>query len=263
MASSDQPAPRRGAAALLRRLSEQRGTGLVAGLIGLLIGGSAVAIWAGQRAPAAGDRGQIEAIVRDYVLANPGIIPEAMERLQQQQMATAIDANRAGFETPFAGAWAGAGDGDVVLVEFFDYACGFCRKSNPDVDRLLREDARLKVVWRELPVLGPDSEAAAQVSLAAASEGRFRQFHDRLFAAGRPDPATVAAAQQAAGVTAQQVAVMRTSLRAREEIARNYELARSINATGTPTFVVGDKVLQGAVGYEALKAAIAEARAGS
>ena len=231
----------------------------VAGLVGIAIGGTAVAL-AGGGLGALGDpdRNRIEKIVHDYVLAHPEIIPQAMERLQAREMATAVDANRAAFETPFASAWAGAEKGDVVLVEFFDYACGFCRKSNSDIERLLREDKQLKVVWRELPVLGPDSMAAAQASLAAARQGKFRQFYDRMFEAGRPTPAAVAAARQATGV-----APVPLSPDMQAEIDKNYQLARAINATGTPTFVVGDQVLQGAVGYRALKEAIGAARAAS
>ena len=195
-------------------------------------------------------------IVRSYLLRNPEVIAEGIQRLQERQLAKVIDANRPAFETPYAGAWAGAKDGDVVLVEFFDYACGFCRKSNADLDRLLKEDPKLKIVWREWPVLGPDSESAAKASLAAAAAGRFKPFHDTLFAAGRPNAEAVAAAQKAVGTTG---APQDSSA----ELARNYELARAIVANGTPTFVVGDKVLRGAVGYDALKAAIAEARARS
>ena len=164
------------------------------------------------------------------------------------------------FETPYAGAWAGAQNGDVTLVEFFDYACGYCRKSNADVDRLLREDPRLKVVWREWPVLGQDSERAALVSLAAAQAGTYRKFYDAMFAAGRPSPEALARAQQAAGVSAQAVAQIQASPAAGAELARNHQLAQSVGASGTPTFVVGDEVLQGAVGYDALKKAIETAR---
>ena len=153
-------------------------------------------------------------------------------------------------------AWAGAADGDVVLVEFFDYACPYCRATNGDVDRLLREDPRLKVVWRELPVLGPDSEAAARVSLAAARQGRFRQFHERMFALGRPTEAVVAAAARRRGVRREG----ESAEAAAPSSPAIIELARAIGASGTPTFVVGDRVLQGAVGYDALKAAIAAAR---
>lgn len=229
---------------------------LAAAVLGLAVGASVMA-FAGQGG-GGGDRSQIEGIVREYILANPEILPEAMERLQQRDAARVVDQNRAALETPFHGAWAGAQDGDVVLVEFFDYACGFCRSSNPDVERLLREDDRLKVVWRELPVLGPDSEAAARASLAAARQGRFTQFYERLFALGRPSASNVAGALQAAGVGASV-----PEAEARGEIQKNMQLAQAIGATGTPTFVVGDKVLEGAVGYEALKAAIDAARARS
>ena len=241
----------------IERISGDRRKTLGAGLVGVLIGGVAVALASQSGVGAADpDRARIEGIVRDYILAHPEIIPEAVQLLQDRQLAQAIDGNRAAYETPFAGAWAGAEDGDVVLVEFFDYACGFCRQSNPDIDRLLAEDDKLKVVWRELPVLGPDSQVAAEASLAAAREGDFRAFHETLFSLGRPTAANIAEAKETVGVT-----TLVPAAEARAEIDKNYELARAVNATGTPTFVVGDQVLQGAVGYDALKQAIAEARA--
>lgn len=218
-------------------------TALAASLIGALVGGGAVAYGSRQS-------------VRDYLLENPEVLPEAMERLRAREAAKMVSASRTTLERPFAGAWAGAADGDVVLVEFFDYACGYCRKSNADVDRLLREDPKLKVVWREWPVLGPDSEKASRASLAAAQAGRFKPFHDALFAAGRPTAEALAKARAGAGLGADLPAAV-----ADQELARNFELARGLEATGTPTFVVGDQILQGAVGYEALRDAIKEARA--
>jgi protein-disulfide isomerase len=219
-------------------------TALAAGLVGALIGGGAVAYGSRQS-------------VRDYLLENPEILPEAMDRLREREAAKAVSANRSALETPFAGAWAGAADGDVVLVEFFDYACGFCRKSNADVERLLREDPKLKVVWREWPVLGPDSEAAARASLAAALAGRFKPFHDQLYAAGKPNADALARARAAIGLSGDLPAAA-----ADRELAKNFQLARNLEATGTPTFVVGDRVFQGAVGYEALRDAVKEAREG-
>jgi protein-disulfide isomerase len=203
-----------------------------------------------------GDRTRTERIVHDYVLQHPELIPEAVQRLQDRELAKVIDANRAAYETPFGSAWAGAEDGDVVLVEFFDYSCAFCRKSNPDVERLLSEDKKLKVVWREFPVLGNDSVTAAQASLAAAKQGKFRAFHDALFETARPTAAALAAAQAASGMIPQPV-----TADIHAEIEKNYELARAVRASGTPQFVVGDKALQGAVGYQSLKDAIAAARA--
>jgi protein-disulfide isomerase len=218
------------------------GPWLAAAAVGALFGAAAMWIASGP-------------IVHDYLLRHPEAIAEGLHRLQERQYASVIDANRADFETPYVGAWAGAKNGDVVLVEFFDYACGFCRKSNADLDRLLKEDPKLKIVWRDWPVLGPDSEAAAKASLAAAAFGRFKPFHDALFAAGRPSPSAVAAAERAAGIAAPA-----PPKDADGELARNYDLARAVGANGTPTFVIGDKVLRGAVGYDVLKASIAEAR---
>ncbi len=217
-------------------------TALIAGLVGLAVGAGAMLLANGY-------------FIRSYLLEHPEILPEAMDRLHQRQAAQAIERHRAALERPFHGAWAGAADGDVVLVEFFDYACGYCRASNPDVERLLREDPRLRVVWRDYPVLGPASDRAAIASLAAAKAGRFRRFYDRLFATARPTEASIAVARTAAGL-----GEVELTAEMRDELERNFELGRAIGATGTPTFVIGDRVLQGAVGYEALKEAIAAAR---
>jgi protein-disulfide isomerase len=230
-------------------------TNLVAALGGLLVGAVGVAAYYGFQGP---DRAATERIVHDYILEHGELLPQAMERVRLREASVAVGRHRAALETPYHGAWAGAEDGDVVLVEFFDYACSFCRVSNPEVERLLREDPRLKVVWRELPVLGPGSEAAAHVSLAAARQGRFRQFHDRMFALGRPTETVIAQALAETGVQA-----AAPTPESRAELVRNIELARALGTSGTPTFVVGDRVFEGAVGYEALKAAIAEARAAS
>jgi protein-disulfide isomerase len=218
----------------------------IAVLLGVLIGAGAMALANGY-------------LVRSYLLSHPEVLPEAMQRLRDRESAKFVDAYRRQLETPFAGAWAGARDGDVVLVEFFDYACPYCRKTNADVARLAAEDPKLKLVWREWPVLGPDSQNAAEVSLAAAQKGRFKPYHDALFSLGRPSAETIRAAQQAAGISDADVAAVRGA-RSNAELAQNYELARGLGATGTPTFVIGDRVLQGAVGYEALKQAVKDAR---
>ena len=201
--------------------------------------------------------------VRDYILEHPEIIPEAMELLRARETAKAIDANRSAIETPFAGAWAGAEDGDVVLVEFFDYACGYCRASLPHIERLLAEDKGLKIVFRELPVLGPASETAARLSLAAAELGKHKAFHDALFAAGPPSDQSIAAARETAGLALAPARETAMSPAVQRELETNFTLARQLGFNGTPSWVVGDKALSGAVGYEALKDAIAAARAGS
>jgi protein-disulfide isomerase len=191
-------------------------------------------------------------IVRQGMLADPQILVEASDALRDNQTAPLIASSRAALETPFASSWKGAEKPEVVLVEFYDYACPYCKASNPHVDRLLQENPGLRVVYRELPILGQDSVQAARLSLAASKAGRFRQFHDALYAAGRPAPDTNAAAARVANIAptpAQDPAI-------EAELKRNFEMASRLGATGTPLFVVGDRVLNGAVGYDALKQAI-------
>jgi DSBA-like thioredoxin domain-containing protein/copper resistance ScsC-like protein len=197
---------------------------------------------------------RIEHIVHDYVINHPEILDEAISHRGDLERAKLVNDNRKDIETPFASAWAGARDGDVTLVEFFDYACTFCRANNADITRLLEEDPNLKVVWREFPVLGENSVTAAQASLAAAKQGKFRQFHDALYAAGPPSPESIARVQKAVGVTPIQ------SVEFTQEIDKNHDLAVRLRSQGTPTFVIGDKIFYGLQSYEAMKAAIAEAR---
>ena len=196
-------------------------------------------------------------IVRQGLLADPRILSDTVDALRDAQYAPVLAANRAAIETPFGSSWKGSIKPDVTLVEFFDYACPYCKASNPAVDRLLQEDKGLRVVYRELPILGPDSVTAARLSLEASKLGRFAQFHDTLWATGRPAPDTNAKAAQAAGIAPQPV----QDAEIETELNRNMKLAGELGATGTPVFVVGDRVMNGAVGYDSLKDAIAKARA--
>jgi protein-disulfide isomerase len=196
-------------------------------------------------------------IVRQGLMADPQILVAAADALRDRQYEPTLTAQRAAIETPYASSWKGAAKPDVVLVEFFDYACPYCKASNPHIEQLLREDKGLRVVYRELPILGPESVAAARLSLAASKAGHFRQFHDTLWAAGRPGPETIAVASRAAGLQTP----VTPSPDAEAELNRNFKLAGALGATGTPLFVVGNKVMNSAAGYETLKKAIADARA--
>lgn len=197
-------------------------------------------------------------IVRSGIMADPHILVDAGEALRDRQYAPLLAQHRAAIETPFATSWKGASKPDVTVVEFYDYACTYCKASNPDLERLIKEDQGVRVVYRELPILGPQSVTAARLSLAASKAGRFNQFHDTLWQAGRPGPETIAQASQAAGIAPQPVA----SAEIEAELKKNFELAGALGATGTPLFVIGDRVLNSAVGYDELKKAVADARNG-
>ena len=199
-----------------------------------------------------------ERLVREALLSNPEMIIEASDALRDKQYAQTLAPIRASLETPFHSSWKGAAKPDVTLTYFFDYSCGYCRQSNPDIERLIAEDKGLRVVYRELPILGPDSVAAARVSLAASKAGKFTAYHDALYAAGRPGPDTIAIAARAAGVPAQPG----NDPAQEAELQANMGLASQLGATGTPLFVVGDRVINSAVGYDGLKEAIKAARKG-
>src|SRR4051812_21171334 len=195
-------------------------------------------------------------IVRQGLLADPKILTETVEALRDAQYAPMLAVNRAALETPFGSSWKGAAKPEGTLVEFFDYACPYCKASNPAVDRLIKEDRGLRGVYREMPILGPDSVAAARLSLEASKAGRFAKFHDTLWAVGRPAPDSNSQAAQAAGIDPEPQA----NPEIEAELARNMKLAGELGATGTPVFVIGDRVMNGAVGYDTLKDAIAKAR---
>jgi protein-disulfide isomerase len=195
-------------------------------------------------------------IVRAGMMADPSVLVDASAALRDSQYAPVLAQHRAEIETPFASSWKGASNPDVTLVEFFDYACPYCKASNPAIERLLSEDDRLRVVYRELPILGPDSVTAARLSLAASKAGRFAKFHDTLWDAGRPSSQTLATASAAAGIPAKPS----DSADIEAELKKNFALAGDLGATGTPLFVVGDRVMNSAVGYDELKKAVAAAR---
>lgn len=206
-------------------------------------------------------REAVEAIVRQYILEHGDVIPQAMQRLQDREVTKLLDSNRAEIEAPFAGAWAGAKDGDVVLVEFFDYNCPYCRAGFPDMQRLLREDGKLKIVYRDLPVLGPASDEAAMASLSAARQGRYAAFHDALITGARPSHERTIAVVRQARLNEAETARDMAAPALKAEVRKNLDLARALGVTGTPTYVVGNRILSGAVGYAELKKAVAEARA--
>ena len=202
------------------------------------------------------DKVRVERVVRDYVLANPELIPQAMQKLQERDSAKAVAASRGAIEQPYAGAWIGNPKGDVTLVEYYDYNCGYCRAILPTLQKLVEQDPQLRIVFKELPVLSEQSRVAARAALAAAQQNRFKPFHDALYAAGPVSDATIAAAGRTAGVNL--AAIPRD---ADATIRQNLDVAAKLGITGTPSWVVGDQVMTGALPIDQLQAAIVRARA--
>ena len=209
------------------------------------------------------DRKATEALVKAYILENPEIITDAIAILQQREVTERLSAAGNEIATPFPGAEAGNPKGDVTIVEFTDYNCGFCRASLPDMQRLLKSDGNIRLVYRELPILSQTSRIAALWALAAARQGKHKAFHDALFALGRADEPNIAAAAQTAGLNITAARSFAASPQANQEIERNLAMMHQIGFNGTPTFIIGDQILEGALGYEALQSAIEKARAKS
>jgi protein-disulfide isomerase len=206
------------------------------------------------------DRKATEALVRAYILENPEIITDAVAILQQREVTERLSAVGSDIAKPFPGAEAGNPKGDVTIVEFTDYNCGFCRASVPDVQRLLKSDGNIRLVYRELPILSQSSRDAALWALAAARQGKHKAFHDALFAGGRADEANIAAAARKAGLDMAAARAFAASPQASQEIERNLAFMQQIGFNGTPTFIIGDQILEGALGYDALKRAVEKAR---
>jgi protein-disulfide isomerase len=237
--------------------------GAVWAVAGMLLAGIAgAALAAGPAAaPAVGDKAAIEKIVRDYILAHPEIIPEAMTRLQNREVTKLLDSNRKEIETPFAGAVSGNPKGDVSVVVFFDYACPYCRQGHADVIKLAAADSGVRIVYRDFPVLSPASEEAAMASLSAAQQGHYERFHNAMFETpGKVSHERTVAMVRTAGLNEMQTAKDLAAPALKAEIKKNLELGRALGLTGTPSYVVGNQILSGAVGYDKLKEAVAAAR---
>lgn len=211
--------------------------------------------------PVAG-RGAMERVVRDYLLANPEILPEAMGVLKTRRVATEIAANRPAIVKPYGSAWIGNPNGDVTIVEYFDYNCGFCRASLPTIDRLVASDPGVRIVFRELPILSAESRTAAGLSLVAAEKGKFRAFHDALYAAGPITNASLTHAVVAAGLDPRAAQLAAQAPKVASEIDTNLAVAGRLEMSGTPSWVIGDRVFSTILSLEQLQAAVAVARAG-
>lgn len=232
---------------------------LYAGSVAVAVLGAAGGWWLGSSRGGSTDQAAIEAVVRNYLLENPEILPEAMERLRQRETEKQLAGAGDELTRPFPGAVLGNPAGSVVLVEFTDFACGYCRASVPEVEALIAANPQLKVVVRELPILSPASGDAARWALAAAEQGKFAAFHKAMFAAGRPDAATIATAAQAAGLDMERARRVIAEPRVAAELNRNLDLARQLKIDGTPSWVVGEQLFAGAVGRAVLQKAIDEA----
>lgn len=255
--------------ALLRRfgIAPVAGTLAIAGLIAL----TPEPVSAQAVSPTSdADKAAIEKIVRDYILQNPEIITEAVQILQsrKKQAETAADrqllaANRAALLDNSASPVGGNPKGDVTVVEFFDYRCGVCKRIHPIIDQLVKSDPQIRRVYKEWPILGPNSVLASRAAIASRKQGKYLSFHKVMMEANSAfGESAIMAMAESVGID---TARLRRDMRSAETdtvLRDNYALADRLKLNGTPSFVIGDTLLRGGRDLESLKAIVAEARAG-
>lgn len=222
--------------------------------------GDALAAQLARAGIGAQQRTALEALIRAYILDHPEVLPEALDRLQAREASDKLKPLRAALETPFPGAVLGNPRGKVTLVEFTDFACPYCKGSVADIDALIATNADLRVVVRELPIISPQSEPAARIALAAAAQGRFPAYFAAMFAGTHPDDAAIAAAAAKAGVNLDAARSYASRPEVGQELAQNIAYAHQLGLNGTPAFAIGGQLINGAIGRDALQAAINSAR---
>jgi protein-disulfide isomerase len=234
----------------------------------------AVAAAAPARAQSFNDaqRGEIERIVKDYLVAHPEVLQEVMSELEKKQTAAETEKQVAGVrahrEVLFNSAHQvtlGNPQGDVTMVEFFDYNCGYCKRALGDMLQLLKTDPKLKVVLKEFPVLGPGSKEAAEVAVAARMQDKsgkkYLEFHQKLLGGRGPaDKARALAAAKDAGFDMARLEKDMTSDEVKVTLDENLRVAEAIGLNGTPSYIIGADVVIGAQGYDALKEKVDAAR---
>ena len=220
-------------------------------------------------------RGEIETIIREYLLKNPGVLQEVIQEMERRQALADADKHRATIKELSPAIFdskhqvvIGNPQGDVTLVEFFDYNCGFCRRALADKIELMKNDPKLRIVLKEFPVLGEGSTQAAQVAVAVRMQDKtggrkYFEFHQKMFSTrGQIDRTRALAVVREIGLDAARAERDMTSPEVKQTLEESFKLAEALNINGTPTYVVGNQVIVGAVGVQPLREAVNITRCG-
>jgi len=239
---------------------------------------AAVLLFAGSSAVLAADaltpsqRKAVEETIKKYIEDHPEIIVEAFKAMQARQEAEEKAKTLSYLKNSgellrndpdsFVG---GNPDGDVTLVEFFDYRCSYCKKFHPVLAKLLATDPNIRVVYKEFPILGPQSDLASRAAIAALMSDRtkYLEFHNALMdARGNLDRRRIFDIAEENGIDPVQIAEDMESPEVKRVVARSYDLAKNLGIQGTPGFVVGDAIIPGYVNLNQMRKLVAEARSG-
>lgn len=194
---------------------------------------------------------QIKQIIHDYLVQNPQVLVEASKALQEKQMARqqaealkAIAANKVKLFNNPSSPTVGNPNGKVILVEFFDYQCGHCKAMNQVVQDVIKDNKNLKVIFKELPIFGDNSQYAAKAALAAANQNKYYQFHDALLATSNPlTKQKVMQAAKKVGLNVKKLKDDINSQQINQQLRDNFQLAQQLKLIGTPAFIVANNDL--------------------
>lgn len=214
------------------------------------------------------DKPTLKKMISEVLEENPQLLLEALESLRKK-----VEAGQAPGATDTLGALrnelerdpgtyiAGNPQGDITIVEFFDYRCGFCKRAAPIVRQLLKQDGNIRVALKEFPILGPDSVIAARAAIAAMEQDKYAPFHDALMASQGPlGEERVLRIATDAGLDAAKLRQAMNDPKIEKIISRNREIAESLGISGTPSFIIGDTLAPGYVELEELQKLVAAAR---
>jgi protein-disulfide isomerase len=220
-------------------------------------------------------RGEIERIIKEYLLSHPELLQEVMTELEKRQTVADAEKHRAAVKEHSAAIFTsprqvtlGNAQGDVTMVEFFDYNCGYCKRAMSDMLELLKTDAKLKFVLKEFPVLGEGSVQAAQVAAAVRMQDKsggkkYLEFHQKLLGGrGQADKARALAVAKEVGFDVPRIEKDLSSEEVKAQLEESFKLADALGLNGTPSYVVGSDVVVGAVGLDMLKEKVNTARCG-
>jgi protein-disulfide isomerase len=214
------------------------------------------------------DQAKMEQIIHDYLLAHPEVILESVEKYQKQQeqasaqkQSQALVDRREELLHAAADPVIGNPNGDVTIVEFFDYRCPYCKQVEPALEALLGEDRQLRLVYKEFPVLGADSVTASKAALAAKKQGKYDAFHRAMMTLkGQINEAAVFKTAESVGLDVERLKRDIASPEVARALKANSDLAKALDIGGTPAFVIGEEIVPGAIDLASLKQMIATAR---
>ncbi len=216
----------------------------------------------------ANQRDELGTIIREYLMQNPEVLRDAFQELQRREQMVEAERAQSLIKEHADNLFrsnddliAGNPDGSVTMVEYFDYNCGYCKRAMPDVLKLVDDDKDLKIVMKEFPILGPGSTFAARAALASRKQGKYWEFHLALMQQrGQANEQSVLRVAEKLGLDIDKLKQDMESNDVERVLQTNLAVAQSLGINGTPAFIIDDKLIPGAVGYEALASSVGEVR---